>query len=81
VSDTVVLAILGIVAMVVKDWLDRRRSTAQDTKLNSVASDVRKVELATNSMKDALVEKAGKAGEQKGADDERARQSAREGGP
>ena len=42
-------------------------------RLRAVKDDVRKIEIATNSMKDQLVAASAKAGEQKGAEDERAR--------
>jgi hypothetical protein len=54
----------------------------QDVKLEKVVANVQKIELATNSMKDALVDSTAKqsqaVGELKGAEDERTRQKNRE---
>lgn len=49
-------------------WITWR--THQATKATQL--DIRKVELATNSMKDALVKSTAEASEAKGRDDERA---------
>ncbi len=43
-------------------------------KIGEVKTNVQKIETATNSMKDALVDATRLAGEAKGRDDERARQ-------
>ncbi len=51
----------------------KEHAERREQKLDTVAADIRKVEVATNSMKDALVKAAGEAGELKGAQDERDR--------
>lgn len=93
-SDNVWLAIIGVIAMIAKDYLDRLRhkeadekievvktvTLSQDAKIDTIATDVRKVELATNSMKDQLVLKTEAEGLARGANEERQRADAKKEG-
>lgn len=80
-SDSNAALLLGIISifvnalvLVIKDYIDRKR-------IATVAKNVHKIEIATNSMKDALVEATKVAGELKGAADERAKQDAKDAPP
>ena len=55
-SDTTWLAIIGLVTMVVKDYLDRRRIRDQENRLKDVAAKIEEVHKATNSLTYRLVE-------------------------
>ena len=76
-SDAVWLAIIGVVTMVIKEMLDQWRAVRAARHVKEVKDDLAVVKHATNSLTDRLVASADMAGQQKGADDERAREDAR----
>ena len=81
VSDAVWLGVIGVIAMIVKEILDDRRASRAEKKVDKVAVDLETVHKATNSLTDKLVAASALAGEQKGAQDERAREAIRTGPP
>lgn len=59
-SDTVWLAIIGIIAMIVKDYLDRRRAEDTEKKIDTKVDDVKKtVEIVTAQQNTKLNDLAG----------------------
>ena len=65
------LLVLLLVNVAATVYSMRSRNTKMNDKLNQVIEDVHKVELATNSMKDALVAATDKAAHAAGVNEER----------
>ena len=81
VSDTVQLALIGIVAMVVKELLDQLRARNAARRAKQMEAKVEEIHKATNSMKDELVKATSEAataiGEAKGRADQKAEMDVR----
>lgn len=84
VSDAVWNTLIGAFVVLIPIWLDYRskqRTIALTKSLDETKENVKTIEVATNSMKDALVAATKTAGELQGRADERAEQQARTDAP
>lgn len=80
VSDDVWKALIGAAVVLIPVWLDYRakqRTKALAVSLDETKANVKTIEKATNSMKDALVKATGDAANLQGRADERAEQQVR----
>jgi hypothetical protein len=71
---TQIVTFAGVVIAYLKTRDNSKKIVEVAAQHQKISDDVQKIEVATNSMKDLLVQKAGEAGELKGRDEERNRQ-------